>query len=282
MEFFVRGDRFATYRYADGAVPGFTAFYTYGDRSLTQPASNGLALWLEHDNIIRQATPNNRQPTTINHENTKPRNHETSFPPPETLDLTFRRGTYSAGFEQVCLWRDAVGEKVLTETRTARVVPGPSEGAILDLRFVLEAPQETGITFGKTEQAFLCVRAAPSLFSTEAFTFGGGQMRNSLGSYGAADIHGRQANWCACVGVVEGETVGFALLEHPGNPFFPSPWRAQPDGLISPSPFGWRSLDLVAGAKLTLRYRLHVHVGYVNQGWADARLADFAHESGSL
>jgi hypothetical protein len=69
--------------------------------------------------------------------------------------------------------------------------------------------------------------------------------------------------------------VGFALLEHPDNPWYPSPWLCREDGLLSPSPFAWRKLDLEPGAVLTLQYRLIVHSGYVEAGWVRERQADW-------
>ena len=267
VEFFVRGEPFATYRYREGDTPGFTALYAQGERAVTQPSTNGCALWLMHGNVNGVAYGVAG---------------ETSGQPAGqivTEEMTARRGALSVGFQHECAWLNPVGERVLLDTRTARVVPGPSEGTILDIEIRLQAPEASPVAFGPTEDSLLCVRAASALYSVAPFAMGGGQVRNSLGEYGAESLHGRQARWCACVGVVRGETVGFTFLEHPGNPPFPSPWVARPDGILSPTPFGWRSQTLPAGHSLTLRYRLLAHVGYVNQGWADARQDDFARET---
>jgi hypothetical protein len=267
VEIFVRGEPFATYRYRESDTPGFTALYAQGERAVTQLAANGLALWMMHGNVngVAYGVPGVPIGQSVGQIITE--------------DMMARRGSLSVGFQHDCVWLNEAGERALTDRRTVRVLPGPSEGTILDIEIRLQAPDDAPVTFGQTEDSLLCVRAASALYSDAPLTMGGGQVRNSLGEYGAESLHGRQARWCACVGVVRGETVGFAFLEHPRNDGFPSPWVARPDGVLSPTPFEWRSRTLPTGHSLTLRYRLLVHVGYVNQGWADARQSDFAGES---
>ena len=251
IEMFVRGERCATYRYAEGQTPGFVSLAAPGERLITQPNAEGLGMWLA-------------QPTIHNSQS--------------TIEMTARRGAYSVGFQHECAWLDEDGKRLLTDSRTIRVAPGPSEGAILDIALRLRAEEERSVTFAPSEEGLLCLRVASGLFDAGTELIGGGQIRNNWGEYGMNALHGRQAKWCAGMGVIQGETVGFAFLEHPHNPYFPSPWIARPDGVLSPSPFGWRSLTLAPGGSLDLRYRILIYMGYVNQGWADARLQDFARE----
>jgi hypothetical protein len=103
-------------------------------------------------------------------------------------------------------------------------------------------------------------------------------MRNSEGDYGVEAIHTRSASWCASMGVVQGETVGIAVLDHPHNPWYPSTWVASEEGLLSPGPSPWRTTPLEPGRSLSLRYRLIVHRGYVEAGWAQARLQEWENE----
>jgi hypothetical protein len=159
---------------------------------------------------------------------------------------------------------------VLEDERTIRVTHGPSSGAILDLRILLKAVSDNAVTLGQTEESLLCACVAPQLLPS-----GGGQLRNSNDEFGCDEIHGRLASWCACNGVVAGDTVGFALLDHPDNPWYPSPWNCRGDGILSPSPFAWRAVELPPGAALDLKYRLVIHCGYVEAGWVRARLADW-------
>jgi hypothetical protein len=278
VEFFARGERFATYRYEEGLTPGFIALYAPAERLITRTAENGLALWLGHDNVngLTFGTEGSEPTGSLDRVENSANSANGAI---VSLEMLTRRSAYSVGFQHKCDWLAPDGKRILTDMRTVRVTPGPSGGAVLDIQIVLQAPVDTPVVFGHSESAFLSVRAASALTSVDALAMGAGQLRNSLGAYGTENVHSRMAKWCACVGVVRSETVGFAFLEHPGNLFSPSPWVARPDGVLSPSPFAWRSYRLEAGERLTLRYRLLVHVGYVNQGWADARLADFVREN---
>lgn len=261
LDFLIRGERFTSYRYGDEeAVPGFSALHAPGCRAVTREAeAGGLSLCLVHGNVegVAFGTGGEGKQGQI-----------------VTIEMTARRGAQTVGFQQKCAWIAPDGRHLLTDARTARVHPGPGESRILDLSFRLSAPFEQSVTFGRTEEAFLRVRAASSLFSS-----GGGQARNSEGAYDADAIHGRSAAWVACVGVVHTETVGFAFLDHPDNPWHPPPWVARADGTLSPSPFAWREMELAAGRAIFLRYRLIAHRGYVDEGWADARLAEYAREA---
>ncbi len=290
VEIFVRGERFAAYRHGEGVTPGFTTLYAPGERALTQPAPNGLGLWLMHGNVNGVAfggetdkeKRGQREEETEEDKNKQQAASSRQLLPVGQIvtdDLMVRRGTYSVGFQHECGWILPDGERILTTVCTTRVLPGPSEGVILDVEVCLQAPDNKAVTLGRADDALLCIRAASGLYSVEPFAMGAGQTRNSLGEYGTTQVEGRAARWCACVGVVNGETCGFAFLEHPANLAFPSPWIARPDGVLSPSPFGWRTKTLAPGEALRLRYRLLTHLGYVNQGWADARLTDYARES---
>ncbi len=272
MEMFVRGERCATYRYAEGQIPGFVSLSAPGERLITQPNADGLGMWLTCEGKGKRVKGKEEESLlTLDSQLSTP----SSF---ATIEMTARRGAYSVGFQHECAWLNGAGERLLTDTRTVRVAPGPSEGAILDIALRLQAEAERGVSFAPSQGGLLCLRVASGLFDSGTELIGGGQIRNNRGEYGMAALHGRQAKWCAGAGVIQGETVGFAFLEHPHNPYFPSPWIARADGLLSPSPFGWRSLTLAPGDRLDLRYRILIYMGYVNQGWADARLQDFARE----
>ena len=276
IEIFARGERCATYRYAEGLMPGFVSLAAPGERLITQPNADGLGLWLTHGNVTAEGTGNREQGTEEDGLSTINYQLSTSI---VTDDMTARRGAYSVGFQHDCAWLDGEGARLLTDTRTVRIAPGPSEGVIVDIALQLRTAEDKTVILGQTEDSLMCLRVASALFESNSEMIGIGQIRNSWGEYGMANLHGRQAQWCAGAGVIRGETIGFAFLEHPDNPFFPSPWIARPDGRLSPSPFGWRSFTLSPGKPLNLRYRILLYMGYVNQGWADARLSDFAREA---
>jgi hypothetical protein len=259
LDFNVQGERLAAYGYEEGRLPGFRALYAPGKRAISP---EGQALWLAHGNVNGVAFREDA------------RRGSGLLPAGRIVstEMLARRGRFSAGFRQTCAWLAPEGQTLLTDTRTVRVAPGPGDARTLDLSLRLAAPEDAPVTLGRTATgALLCLRIVSALMPS-----GGGQLRNSAGDYGPAAMQGRSAAWCAGVGVVQGLTVGFALLDHPHNPWYPSPWSVQDEDTLSPSPFAWRAVEIPPGGALRLRYRLLVHSGYVDAGWADARLAEFA------
>jgi hypothetical protein len=269
IDFMGRGERFTSYLYG-GDIPGFSALHTPEGRAVTQADStHGLSVWLQHGNVNGVAFGIEDPPLPHSGESDAHTSRQQGRI--VSREIMARRGSQSVGFRHTCDWRTADGRCLLTDVRTVRISPGPSEGQILDFTFVLQAPEDTSVTLGRTEQAFLCVRATATLCP-----IGGGQIRNSTGEYGVQAIHGRKAAWCSCVGVVQGETVGFVLMDHPETPWHPTTWIVRTDGLISPSPFAWHEAILAPDRSIAFRYRLLTHRGYVDQGWVEARMAEFA------
>jgi hypothetical protein len=261
IDIHVGGERFASYE-ADGDVPGFVSLSALGTRPITQPdRAVGRALWIGHRNV-------NGLDFLPGGAGDGPRGRIVSG------DLLVRRGTLSVGFQHECHWLAPDGECILRDMRTARAASGPSSGALLDITVVLIAMPGGSVALGPAGDSLICLRAANAL--QPAY---GGQIRNSEDQFGPEAIHGRQASWCMCTGVVGGETVGLAFLDHPENPWHPPPWVCREDGVISPSPFAWRTVEIAAGERLALRYRIVVHSGYVEPSWVHARLADWVRET---
>jgi hypothetical protein len=257
IDLLVRGERFASYRYGPEELPGFTALYAPGERPVTRE-DGGPAFWIGHEDV--------------NGVSFSPW-HEAGDGQIVPVETTARRGGLTVGFQQRCEWRNTEGHVLLKDRRTVRALPGPGDGRILDLELRLTAPLFSAVEFGRTRMGFVAARANGAMFAE-----GLGQVRNSRGDYGPEAVDGSGATWCACVAVVDGLTVGFAWLDHPANPWHPPSWRCSAEGVLSPVPLGGRSLQLEPGQSLTLRYRLHIHEGYVNAGWPDARLEDYAKE----
>ena len=258
IDMHVRGARFASYK-TDGAVPGFTSLLAGGLRSVTQAdRAVGLCLWLGHGNV-------NGAAFGVSEDGNSGRI--------VTDDLLARRGSQSVGFLHECHWIAPDGERFLNESRTVRVVGGPSAGALLDIDIVMTPCAADTIILGRSNSGLLSICIATSLLPDA-----GGQMRNSIDDFGPAAMNGRQASWCAANGVVDGETVGIAILDHPENPWHPSPWVCTDDGLLSPCPFPWRTFELKRDAPLRVKYRVVVHTGYVEAGWVHQRLRDWVNE----
>ncbi|MCS6776833.1 MAG: DUF6807 family protein [Chloroherpetonaceae bacterium] len=240
IRFFVRGNLAAEYRY-DVVPPEWTCLNAPERRTVLVALRHARGFWNGALLTVREA---------------------------ETL---VRRGAYSLGFQQTFLWHSPEYGDLLTETCTARVAPGPCDGFLLDLTLMLHAQGRMPLTSVPDSPALLTA-VLPSALLPD----GGGQIRNGEGLYGIETLDGRASAWTGATGVIYGETVGVIWLDHPDNPCHPPVWRVDAHGQIAPCPFLERPLSLPPSATLRWRYRILVHRGYVEQGWAGARLQEFA------
>jgi hypothetical protein len=97
----------------------------------------------------------------------------------------------------------------------------------------------------------------------------GGRIINSEGITDAA-AWAKRAKWCDYSGPVEGETLGVAMLNHPGSFRYPTPWHVRTYGLFTANAFASRAFDKTAedctfelkkGERVKLRHRLIFHKG---------------------
>ncbi len=78
------------------------------------------------------------------------------------------------------------------------------------------------------------------------------------------EVWGKRAKWMALSGVVEGEKVSVVIMDHPGNPGYPTYWHARGYGLFAANPLGQKvfskgkeelNLSLDPGQSVTFKYR---------------------------
>jgi len=80
-------------------------------------------------------------------------------------------------------------------------------------------------------------------------------------------------------GLAGGQPGGIAMLDHPDNPRCPTPWyliRGKPMGYMNAALIMYEPLELKAGEKLKLRYRLIVHPGRWDAAKLKAEAARYA------
>jgi hypothetical protein len=120
------------------------------------------------------------------------------------------------------------------------------------------------VTFGDIKDAGFNIRV-PTEMAVDSKK--GGRIVNSDGITDK-DAWAKRAKWCDYTGPVEGEPVGFAVLNHPSSFRFPTPWHVRTYGLFTANPFGTKSLDpkaedgtfvLKPGEKLLLKHRIIIH-----------------------
>ena len=284
MEFFIGGERVAAYR-TGPENPGFTGIFAPESRAVTRSErADGLTLWTGHGDVNgvsfgveAKSECDSEEPETdtalariapdLAAFREKYSQNIGRIVPVET---TARRGSQSVGFQQTRRWLAPDDTLILHDVFTVRIFAGPAQGVIFDMSLELNAPEDSSATFGLSQESLLEMQAASAFFP-----MGAGQFRNSLGEYGLTELSGRGAAWLAGIGVVSGQTISFAWLDHPGNPNHPPAWIVKENGEVGPSPFGWQRLILEPNRSVAFRYRLLIHQGYVDQGWADARMTDY-------
>ena len=253
VDLFVRDERTVRYQH-NAPVPGLSPLCATERREVTQPYfENGVSIWIGHSDLDGFAFGE------MTGENQGVYRSE---------GVVARRGSQSVGLQHTCACVTPDGRRLLTEVRTLRVQPGSSQGAIVDLLLHLSAPAERAIVLPRSDRGLLRMRLA------SAFGSFGGTLRNSVGEYGP-DIIGRSAAWCGAIGVVQAETVGLVVLDHPENPAHPPVWNLDASGVLEVNPHYWQDTPIAAGASVDFRFRLVTHSGYVEQGWADRRLREY-------
>jgi len=160
-------------------------------------------------------------------------------------------------FTDKCLWQRPGNEPVILDLRRI-IITAPTEGLrFIDFEISLEPLVDVRIL--KTNHSLFSARVVPEL-SVKS----GGTLINAEGKTGEKGTWGVASPWCDYSGTRDGVTEGTAILQHPGNRWFPSKWFTRDYGFFSPTPMFWLngdSLELPKGRTLTLRYRVVVHSG---------------------
>jgi hypothetical protein len=168
------------------------------------------------------------------------------------------------------LWTDAAGKPLLSQTTCVTVWRGSPTLRLMDFLVKFTAT-EGDVLFGDTKEGgILTVRVATEMDVTQADGSTGGRIENAYGGIGEAETWGKSAHWCDYSGVVEGQAVGVAILDHPESFRYPTYWHVRNYGLMAANPFalgeythGAKRGDhlLKAGETIRFSYRLVVHRG---------------------
>jgi hypothetical protein len=183
-----------------------------------------------------------------------------------------KSGRSDGSIEAVFNWTDVNGKVLLEEARIMKFYAEPAMRTV-DFNITLTAVEK--VTFGDEKDGVFGLRLRPVLQEDK----GSGHISNADGAMGEKDVWGKPSNWCDYSGEINGEKVGVAILDHPGNPRHPVRWHVRAYGLFAANPFGLGaftgdksqdgSLTLEPGKTLHFRYRLIIHPG-------DAKSADIA------
>lgn len=164
--------------------------------------------------------------------------------------------------EDECIWKRPDAEAPILDRRTI-TISSPSKD-LYQLDFDIEMEMLTDVTILKTNHSLFSARIDPDLTVKQ-----GGVMINSEGKEGEKGTFGVGSPWIDCYGQRKTGVEGIAIMQHPSNKWYPSPWFTRDYGFISPTPMYWPANDketnLKKGEKIALRYRVLVHGGDTKQ-----------------
>jgi hypothetical protein len=193
--------------------------------------------------------------------------NDPSYKPPNKGRILVRGaelkpGAGSSSIEAVMDWKGPDGKTILVENRVMTFSAKPAM-RVIDFDITLNAPEQ--VVFGDTKEGAFAIRLADALIEKN-----GGKMVNAEGAEGMKNVWGKRSNWVDYSGTLEGEQLGLAILDHPGNPRHPTYWHSRDYGLFALNPFGQHAFDdsaaeshwkVEAGGSLHFRWRVIIHSG---------------------
>jgi hypothetical protein len=155
-------------------------------------------------------------------------------------------------------WKRTGAEQPIEDERVVTITAPAPDRRVIDFEITLTP--RIDIKIEKTNHSLFSARMTPALSVKE-----GGTLVNASGDKAEAGTFGKSSPWCDYFGTRDGKTEGLAILQHPGNPWYPATWFTRDYGFFSPTPMYWPANDqfteLPKGKPVTLRYRVVVHAG---------------------
>lgn len=175
-------------------------------------------------------------------------------------------------------WLGPDGKVVCSDERTVTFYDA-RKARILDFDITIKASNGP-VVFGDTKEGMFGVRVASSM---DVDAKKGGKITNAEGLTDIA-AWGKPSPWVDYTGPVEGETVGIAILNHPGSFRHPTTWHVRPYGLFAANPFGWHDFGMKkpgdhtipSGESIRFGYRVILHTGDTASANLPAAYAGYA------
>jgi len=169
-----------------------------------------------------------------------------------------RQGGDSAIITDECIWSRPGALSPIKDTRKYIITAPSASITQIDVEITMEMLMD--VVIRKTNHSLFSARMAADLSVTN-----GGTMINAEGVKSEKDTFGKGSAWIDFYGNRGNAVEGLAIMQHPSNPWYPSPWFTRDYGFISPTPMYWPKNDtdtrMKNGEKLVLRYRVLIHAG---------------------
>ncbi|MBK5719849.1 PmoA family protein [Dysgonomonas sp. Marseille-P4677] len=164
--------------------------------------------------------------------------------------------------EDECIWKRPDADAPIKDKRVI-TISSPSKD-LYQIDFDIEMEMLMDVSILKTNHSLFSARIATDLTVKQ-----GGVMINSELKQGEKNTFGVASPWIDCCGERKTGTEGIAIMQHPSNKWYPSPWFTRDYGFISPTPMYWpedgKSTELRKGEIIKLRYRVVVHAGNTSE-----------------
>ncbi|HSI77732.1 MAG TPA: PmoA family protein [Lunatimonas sp.] len=156
------------------------------------------------------------------------------------------------------IWTRPGANAPIKDIRKITVTSSSKEIFQIDFDVTMEMLED--VTIKKTNHSLFSGRMDPDLSVVN-----GGTMINAEGDRGEKETFGKPSSWIDFHGPRGTGMEGMAIMQHPSNDWYPSPWFTRDYGFFSPTPMYWPEDDketvLAKGQKVMLRYRVLVHAG---------------------
>jgi len=161
--------------------------------------------------------------------------------------------------ENECIWKRPGANAPVKDIRKITISAPSNEMYRIDFEITMEMLMD--VTIKRTNHSLFSARMDPDLS-----VINGGTMINAGGDTGEKGTFGIASPWMDYYGKRMGKTEGLAIMQHPSNKWYPSPWFTRDYGFFSPTPMFWpedpeKGTFLNKGDKVFLRYRVLVHSG---------------------
>jgi len=157
-----------------------------------------------------------------------------------------------------CIWSRPGAVSPVKDIRKITITSPSANVRQIDVEIAMEMLIDVHIL--KTNHSLFSVRMAADLSVKN-----GGTMINAEGTKGEKDTFGKPSPWIDFYGKRGDFIEGLAILQHPSNPWYPSPWFTRDYGFISPTPMYWpengEETFMKKGEILKLHYCVLVHGG---------------------
>jgi hypothetical protein len=165
------------------------------------------------------------------------------------------------------IWRRPNANSPIKDFRKITITAPSNDLFQIDFDITMEMLMD--VTIDKTNHSLFSGRMDADLAVTN-----GGTMVNANGDKGEKGTFGKRSPWIDFYGKRGDKIEGMAIMQHPSNEWYPSPWFTRDYGFFSPTPMYWPANDkettLKKGQTIKLKYRVLVHAGDV----ASAKIAE--------